>query len=97
MIGTKIFDSYPIKELVNYIDWSPFFHAWELKGKYPSILTSEKYGVEANKIFSDGMNMLDRMIKENILKPKAVIGIYEAYAKDETVFTEKMEFNFPDK
>ena len=95
MIGTKIFDSYPIKELVGYIDWSPFFHAWELKGKYPSILTSEKYGVEANKIFSDGMNMLDRMIKENILKPKAVIGIYEAYAKDETVFTEKMEFNFP--
>jgi len=95
LIGTKIFDSYPIKELVDYIDWSPFFHAWELKGKYPSILTSEKYGVEANKIFSDGMNMLDRIIKENILKPKAVIGIYEAYAKDETVFTEKMEFNFP--
>ena len=94
-IGTKVFDNYPVKELVNYIDWSPFFHAWELKGKYPSILKNEKYGVEANKIFSDGMSMLDRVIKQNILNPKAVIGIYEAHAKDETVFTEKMEFNFP--
>ena len=94
-IGTKVFDNYPVKELVNYIDWSPFFHAWELKGKYPSILKNEKYGVEANKIFSDGMSMLDRIIKQNILNPKAVIGIYEAHAKDETVFTEKMEFNFP--
>ena len=94
-IGTKVFDNYPVKELVNYIDWSPFFHAWELKGKYPSILKNEKYGVEANKIFSDGMSMLDRIIKQNILNPKAVIGIYEAYAKDEIVFTEKMEFKFP--
>ena len=94
-IGTKVFDNYPVKELVNYIDWSPFFHAWELKGKYPSILKNEKYGVEANKIFSDGMSMLDRIIKQNILNPKAVIGIYEAHAKDEIVFTEKMEFKFP--
>ena len=94
-IGTKVFDNYPVKELVNYIDWSPFFHAWELKGKYPSILKNEKYGVEANKIFSDGMSMLDRIVKQNILNPKAVIGIYEAHAKDEIVFTEKMEFKFP--
>ena len=94
-IGTKVFDNYPVKELINYIDWSPFFHAWELKGKYPSILKNEKYGVEANKIFSDGMSMLDRIIKQNILNPKAVIGIYEAHAKDEIVFTEKMEFKFP--
>ena len=71
------------------------FHAWELRGKYPSILSNGKYGVEANKIFSDGKDMLDRIIREKILNPKAVIGIYKAYAKDETVFTEDKKFNFP--
>ena len=94
-IGTKVFDNYPLEELVGYIDWSPFFHAWELKGKYPSILKNEKYGEEANKIFSDGKNILNRIVSEKILKPKAVIGIYDAHAKDETVFTEKVKFNFP--
>ena len=93
--GTKVFDNYPVEELVEYIDWSPFFHAWELRGKYPSILSNGKYGVEANKIFSDGKDMLDRIIREKILNPKAVIGIYKAYAKDETVFTEDKKFNFP--
>ena len=93
--GTKVFDNYSVEELVDYIDWSPFFHAWELRGKYPSILSSEKYGVEANKIFSDGKEMLNRIIRKNILNPKAVIGIYKAYAKDESVFTEDVKFNFP--
>ena len=68
--GTKVFDNYSVEELVDYIDWSPFFHAWELRGKYPSILSSEKYGVEANKIFSDGKEMLNRIIRKNILNPK---------------------------
>ena len=95
LIGTKVFNTYPLDELAEYIDWSPFFHAWELKGKYPSILNDEKYGKEANKIFSDGKNILNRIIKNNILEPKAVIGIYDAHAKDEVVFTEKMKFNFP--
>ena len=95
LIGTKVFNTYPLDELADYIDWSPFFHAWELKGKYPSILNDEKYGKEANKIFSDGKNILNRIIKDNILEPKAVIGIYNAHAKDEFVFTEKMKFNFP--
>ncbi|MEC7622021.1 MAG: methionine synthase [Candidatus Neomarinimicrobiota bacterium] len=95
LIGAKVFNTYPLDELAEYIDWSPFFHAWELKGKYPSILNDEKYGKEANKIFSDGKNILNRIIKDNILEPKAVIGIYDAHAKDEVVFTEKMKFNFP--
>ena len=93
--GTKVFDNYSLEELVDYIDWSPFFHAWELRGKYPSILEDEKYGIEANKIFSDGQNILDRIVSDKILKPKAEIGIYDAYAKDEVVFTENMKFNFP--
>jgi 5-methyltetrahydrofolate--homocysteine methyltransferase len=93
--GTKVFENYSVDELSNYIDWSPFFHAWELKGKYPSILKNEKYGEEANKIFSDGKNILNRIIDEDILNPKAVIGIYDAYSENETVYTQKMKFNFP--
>ena len=94
-VGTQVFENYSVEELSNYIDWSPFFHAWELRGKYPSILNHEKYGVEANKIFLDGKSILNRIINENILKPKAVIGIYDAYAKNESVFTQKTKFNFP--
>ena len=94
-IGTKVFENYSVDELSHYIDWSPFFHAWELKGKYPSILKNEKYGEEANKVFSDGKNILNRIIDEDILNPKAVIGIYDAYSENETVYTQKMKFNFP--
>ena len=94
-LGVHVINNLSIKKIINYIDWSPFFHAWELRGKYPSILNHEKYGEEANKVFTDGKNILNRIINENILKPKAVIGIYDAHAKNETVFTEKMKFNFP--
>ena len=95
LIGLKVFDDYPIGELVNYIDWTPFFHAWELKGKYPSILSHERYGDEAKKIYNDGIGLLDRIIDQKLLNPKAVIGIYDAKAKDEIVTSEGLEFDFP--
>ena len=93
--GLKVFDDYPIGELVNYIDWTPFFHAWELKGKYPSILSHERYGDEAKKIYNDGIGLLDRIVDQKLLNPKAVIGIYDAQAKDEIVTSEGLEFDFP--
>ena len=93
--GLKVFDDYPIGELVNYIDWTPFFHAWELKGKYPSILSHERYGDEAKKIYNDGIVLLDRIVDQKLLNPKAVIGIYDAQAKDEIVTSEGLEFDFP--
>ena len=93
--GLKVFDDYPIGELVNYIDWTPFFHAWELKGKYPSILSHERYGDEAKKIYNDGTVLLDRIVDQKLLNPKAVIGIYDAQAKDEIVTSEGLEFDFP--
>ncbi len=93
--GVKVFTDYPLDELINYIDWSPFFHAWELKGVYPKILDDEKYGKEAQTIFNDGQKLLDHIISEKILTAKAVIGIHPAYAENEKVITEGIDFNFP--
>jgi 5-methyltetrahydrofolate--homocysteine methyltransferase len=70
--------SVSIEELANYIDWSPFFWAWELKGLYPKVLEHPKYGEEAKKLFADAQDMLRLMIKENKIRPKAVIGIFNA-------------------
>ena len=93
--GVKVLKDYPLDKLVDYIDWSPFFHAWEFKGVYPRILSDEKYGDEAQKLLQDGKTLLDRIIKEKLLKANAVFGIHKAYAKDEKVFTGNFEFNFP--
>jgi len=93
--GINVLPDYPLDELVDYIDWSPFFHAWELKGTYPKILSDEKVGIEAQKLFDDGQKLLDRIITEKSLTARAVFGIHPANAKNETVFTQGFEYNFP--
>ena len=93
--GIKIFEDYPLDELVEYIDWSPFFHAWELKGVYPKILTDERYGDEAQKLFDEGQSLLSKIVIEKKLTAKAVIGIHPAYAENETVFSENIDYHFP--
>ena len=93
--GITVFDDFPLEDLVDYIDWSPFFHAWEMKGTYPKILQSEKYGFEANKIFDDAKKLLDKIIDKQLLKAKGVIGIHDAYAKNETIYCAGHEFTFP--
>jgi 5-methyltetrahydrofolate--homocysteine methyltransferase len=75
-IGTKVFDNYSIEELAEYIDWTPFFSSWQMRGKFPAILEDEKLGVEAKKLYNDARSMLRRMIDENWLTARAVIGIY---------------------
>ena len=92
--GIKVFDNYPLDELVDYIDWSPFFHAWELKGTYPAILSNKTYGNEAKNLFEDGQRLLDRIISEKSLMAKGVIGIHPAHAENESVFTDGIEFKF---
>lgn len=79
-IGTKIFDDFPLEELVPYIDWTPFFHAWELRGHYPRIFEDKVVGVEAKKLFDDAQVILRRIIDEKLLKAKAVIGFWPAAA-----------------
>ncbi len=93
--GVKVFKDYPLDELVDYIDWSPFFHAWELKGVYPKMLTDGKYGDEAQKLFDDGQTLLKRIVSEKLLTAKGVIGIHPAYSENESVFTDSVAFKFP--
>ena len=91
-IGNKVFDNYDLKEIAEYIDWSPFFHSWELKGSYPKILTDPTRGAEASKLFNDAQKMLDKIISEKWLQAKAVIGIYPANTvkhDDTEVYDEK--------
>lgn len=76
--GIHIFENHPLEELRKYIDWSPFFIAWEMKGKYPAILESDKYGEEAQKLFDDANALLDRIVEEKLLQANGQIGLFPA-------------------
>jgi len=76
--GVTVFDDYPLEELREYIDWTPFFFAWELKGRYPKILDDAEKGEEARKLFKDAQDMLETIIKEKWLTARAVIGLFPA-------------------
>ncbi|MGZ8557569.1 MAG: vitamin B12 dependent-methionine synthase activation domain-containing protein, partial [Chitinophagaceae bacterium] len=78
--GTKIFDGYDLAEIRNYIDWQPFFIAWEMHGKFPQILSDEVVGKEATKLYKDANLLLDKIVSEKWLTPKGVIGFWEANA-----------------
>jgi 5-methyltetrahydrofolate--homocysteine methyltransferase len=69
-------EDFDLSLLEEYIDWTPFFMSWQLAGKFPAILEDEKLGVEAKKLYNDARSMLRRMIDENWLTARAVIGIY---------------------
>ena len=77
-LGTKVFDDYPLEELIDYIDWTPFFHTWELRGSYPKIFDDKFVGVEAKKLFDDAQAMLHKIVDEKLLTAKAVIGFWPA-------------------
>ena len=77
-IGIKTFDDYSLEELSHYIDWTPFFHAWELAGKYPKILNDDIIGEEATRLFDDAQTMLKKIIDEKWLQARAVIGFFPA-------------------
>ncbi len=77
-LGLKTFDDYSLEELSHYIDWTPFFHAWELAGKYPKILSDDVVGEQASHLFADAQKMLKQIIDEKWLKARAVIGFFPA-------------------
>ena len=77
-LGLKTFDDYDLAKLVERIDWTPFFSAWELAGRYPRILKDEVVGVEATKLFADGQVMLKQIIDEKWLEARGVIGFFPA-------------------
>jgi 5-methyltetrahydrofolate--homocysteine methyltransferase len=76
--GLTAFDDYPLGELVELIDWTPFFQAWELAGRYPAILTDEVVGTQASELYRDARAMLDRIVSEKWLTAKAVFGLWPA-------------------
>jgi 5-methyltetrahydrofolate--homocysteine methyltransferase len=78
--GTKVFSAYPLADLVPYIDWTPFFHTWELRGSYPKIFDDKFVGVEAKKLFDDAQVLLNKIVKENLLQANGVIGFWPANA-----------------
>lgn len=97
--GVKVFDNFPLSELRDYIDWTPFFMTWELAGRYPKILTDEVVGVEAQKLFNDANKMLDEVIAKNLLQAKAVIAFWPSNAIGDDVelhtsANEKHTFHF---
>ncbi|OSZ82102.1 methionine synthase [Chitinophagaceae bacterium IBVUCB1] len=76
--GTKVFEDYSIADIRRYIDWGPFFIAWEMKGKYPDILKDATIGTEATKLFNDANAMLDKIVSEQWLHAEGVIGFWNA-------------------
>jgi 5-methyltetrahydrofolate--homocysteine methyltransferase len=78
--GTRVFDNWDLEELSRYIDWTPFFQTWEMKGRYPKILQDEKQGEAARQLFDDAQQMLKKIIDEKWFVPKATIGFWPANA-----------------
>ncbi len=89
--GTKVFESWDLAELARYIDWTPFFQTWELKGRYPDILNDEKQGEAARQLYADAQAMLEKIIDEKWFAPRAVIGFWPANAvgDDIRLFTDE--------
>jgi 5-methyltetrahydrofolate--homocysteine methyltransferase len=76
--GVKIFDDYPLAELVDYIDWTPFFISWDLAGKYPQILSDEVVGEAATQLYADARQLLDEIIANKTLTARAAVGFWPA-------------------
>tara|TARA_B100001121_G_scaffold310691_1_gene344083 strand:- start:16994 stop:19618 length:2625 start_codon:yes stop_codon:yes gene_type:complete len=101
-IGTKIFESYELSDLVNRIDWTPFFRTWELVGKFPNILSDIKVGEAANSLFNDAQKMLDQIINDKWLHAKAMIGFFPSNSINDDILVysnegkrkKKMVLNF---
>ncbi len=86
--GLHVFDDYPLDELVELIDWTPFFQAWELAGRYPAILTDEVVGASASDLFRDAQAMLKRIVDEKWLTAKAVFALWPANSDGDDVIAQ---------
>jgi 5-methyltetrahydrofolate--homocysteine methyltransferase len=83
--GVVVLDDVPLGTLAEYIDWTPFFHTWELKGVYPRIFEHETYGEQARTIFAEGKKLLDLMIREKVIRARGVYGLFPANAVGDDV------------
>ncbi|ELR73761.1 5-methyltetrahydrofolate--homocysteine methyltransferase [Fulvivirga imtechensis AK7] len=78
VLGNKVYNDYPLAEIRNYIDWTPFFQTWMLKGKYPRIFEDKVIGKEARRVYDDANKLLDEIVSKKLLQANGVIGIYKA-------------------
>jgi 5-methyltetrahydrofolate--homocysteine methyltransferase len=78
--GVRVLDNFPLAELRRFIDWSPLFHTWGLKGIYPRILDHENYGAQARLLFTEANTLLDQIIEENLIVARGVYGLFPANA-----------------
>jgi 5-methyltetrahydrofolate--homocysteine methyltransferase len=83
--GVRVLDNFPLATLRDFIDWSPLFHAWGLKGVYPRILEHETQGEQARQLFADANTLLDRMIEKNLITARGVYGFFPANAVGDDV------------
>jgi 5-methyltetrahydrofolate--homocysteine methyltransferase len=95
--GTMDFQDYPLDEIARYIDWAPFFIAWEMGGRFPDLLTDPKIGTEATKLYNDARELLDRIIREKWLVARAVIGFWPANSNGADSVTLLEEKEGPDE
>jgi 5-methyltetrahydrofolate--homocysteine methyltransferase len=86
--GLHVFDEWPLADLRNYIDWTPFFRAWELAGTYPTLLDDAVVGESARDLFGDGEAMLDQIIAEQWLQPRAVAGLWPCHRSGDDIVVE---------
>jgi 5-methyltetrahydrofolate--homocysteine methyltransferase len=84
-LGTRVYNPVPLEEIVPYIDWTPFFHAWELRGIYPKIFDQQNVGPKAKELFDDGQTLLGRIVREKLLEARAVIGFFPANSVGEDI------------
>jgi 5-methyltetrahydrofolate--homocysteine methyltransferase len=83
--GVRVLDNFPLTTLREFIDWSPFFHAWGLKGAYPRILDSEEYGAQARQVFKEGNALLDAIVEKRLITARGVYGLFAAHAVGDDV------------
>ncbi|MDQ6756285.1 MAG: dihydropteroate synthase [Bacteroidota bacterium] len=89
--GTKTFEDYDLNEIEKYIDWQPFFIAWEMHGKFPGILSDKIIGKEATKLYNDAKDLLKKIIEEKWLVAKGVVGFWEASSDGKDTINVKTE------
>jgi 5-methyltetrahydrofolate--homocysteine methyltransferase len=83
--GVRVLDNFPLATLRDFIDWTPLFHTWELKGVYPRIFEHEQYGSQARQLFTEANALLDRIVEENLLTARGVYGFFPANAVGDDV------------
>ena len=95
-LGLQVLDDQSLEQLVEFIDWSPFFSTWELRGKYPKIFDDPEYGDEAKKLFNDAQELLKRIVAEKLLVARGVYGFWPAGSDGDEIIVYSADCGLPD-